>query len=230
MVNPRQPVATLPRGIRNNNPGNIERTTPPTKWQGLASDQSGDKRFVVFQDPAWGIRALARVLITYADRHDCGTVRKIVTRWAPPNENVTVEYCAFVAGRLSCGVDQPINVHDHAVMRPLVEAIITKENGQQPYDAATIDKGLLLAGIQPPPRPLVASRTIIGAGVAGLGAVAGAAVQLLADPVALQAVTDGVAALPPSFPGASILSTLVTLAGVAMAAWARIDDRRRGLR
>jgi len=38
----------IPRGIRNHNPGNIEKGDP---WQGLAADQSGDPRFAVFAAP-----------------------------------------------------------------------------------------------------------------------------------------------------------------------------------
>lgn len=60
-------MAKLPRGIRNNNPGNLEWGDP---WQGLDPDgQAQDKRFVVFKDPAMGIRAIARTLITYQDKY-----------------------------------------------------------------------------------------------------------------------------------------------------------------
>ena len=49
--------AELPRGIRNHNPGNIDKGAD---WEGLADDQSSDSRFCVFKDPVWGIRAMAR--------------------------------------------------------------------------------------------------------------------------------------------------------------------------
>ena len=44
-----------PRGIRNNNPGNIRRNGDP--WQGLAKDQT-DREFFTFQSAVYGIRAL----------------------------------------------------------------------------------------------------------------------------------------------------------------------------
>ena len=52
-----------PRGIRNNNPGNLDKGAP---WQGLVNNSS-EPRFCTFKDPVWGIRALAVTLITYHD-------------------------------------------------------------------------------------------------------------------------------------------------------------------
>ena len=45
--------STLPRGIRNHNPGNIRRSQDP--WQGLASAQN-DPEFFIFQSAIYGIR------------------------------------------------------------------------------------------------------------------------------------------------------------------------------
>ncbi|HCQ3021998.1 TPA: hypothetical protein OHP99_004980, partial [Escherichia coli] len=53
-----------PRGIRNNNPGNLDKGSP---WQGLAANPD-EPRFCTFKDPVWGIRALAVTLITYHDK------------------------------------------------------------------------------------------------------------------------------------------------------------------
>lgn len=87
---------TAPRGIRNNNPGNIEWGSP---WQGLvAFDKRTDSRFAQFIDPASGIRALARVLITYQDKRRAAdgspidTIAEFIERWAPPFENNTKAY------------------------------------------------------------------------------------------------------------------------------------------
>jgi hypothetical protein len=78
------------RGLRNNNPGNIDRNT--IKWQGMADDQSSDPRFVVFKAPVFGIRALAKTLLAYQNQHGCKTIRQIINRWAPPSENKTEAY------------------------------------------------------------------------------------------------------------------------------------------
>lgn len=74
-----------PRGIRNFNSGNI-RHVKGTRWQGMSANQN-DTAFVQFTGPQWGIRAIARTLITYQDKHGLRTIRQIIGRWAPPNEN-----------------------------------------------------------------------------------------------------------------------------------------------
>lgn len=138
---------TQPRGIRNHNPGNIRHGD---KWQGAAkikNERDRDPDFVQFESPAWGIRALARVLIAYQDKHDLRTVRGIIGRWAPPNENDTGAYVRSVAAKMGVSPDDEIDVYQYATMRPLVEAIIRHENGQQPYSAAEIDEGLKRAGV-----------------------------------------------------------------------------------
>jgi len=145
----------LPRGLRNKNPGNIDRVAG-VRWQGQADDQSDDERFVVFTDAKWGIRAICRTLITYQDKRQArdgskiATVAEIVDRWAPPVENNTGAYAEHVAKLLSVGTDDTIDVYDWATMRGLVLAIIEHENGFQPFDNATIDSGLIAAGLQAP--------------------------------------------------------------------------------
>jgi len=152
------PRLRYPRGIRNHNPGNIERDG--TRWQGMAARQT-DARFVVFSEPCWGIRAIARILITYQDKRRAAdgsridTVRKFIARWAPPVENNTDAYARTVANALGVGVDDPdLDVYDYDTMFGLVASIIRFENGVAPahlygswYSQAEIERGLLLAGI-----------------------------------------------------------------------------------
>lgn len=214
-------MTQLSRGIRNNNPGNLRRTSDP--WQGLAADQT-DPDFFQFSDAKWGIRALARLAINYQDRHGLNTVEKIISRWAPPVENATSAYVAHVASRLGIAATEPIDVHDYRVLRPLVEAIITHENGCQPYSAAQIDAALVLAGVEPPQKPLSETRTVKGSQVAAAATVAGAAAQAVKD-------------FEPALPLAQRLLELapwaaaaLALAGIGYIVWARLDDRRRGLR
>ncbi len=52
----------MTRGIRNNNPGNIDHN-PKNKWQGqLQHDPKIEKRFCRFESPEYGIRALMKLL------------------------------------------------------------------------------------------------------------------------------------------------------------------------
>jgi hypothetical protein len=128
--------AMFPRGIRNNNPGNIERTG--VAWVGMAADQSSDDRFIVFTAPEYGVRAMARILKNYM-ASGYTNVASIINRWAPPTENVTSAYVAAVARKI--GVDPNARI-DASYIPDLIEAIIQHENGEQPYPPDLIARGV----------------------------------------------------------------------------------------
>lgn len=136
-------MTALPRGIRNHNPGNIDRTAE--RWQGMAADQSSDKRFVVFTAPVWGLRALAKVLLSYQRKHGLRTPAAIIGRWAPPVENDTGAYARQVAKALGVGVNDQIDLQRAAMLERILPAIVQHENGQQPYPAALIAEAVRLA-------------------------------------------------------------------------------------
>lgn len=222
-----------PRGIRNFNPGNIDRTKPRTPWQGavLAEDLT-DPRFEQFVHPKWGIRAICRVLVTYQDRHGLDSVREIVDRWAPPVENNTEAYIQAVARKLGVGADDAISVHDYATMRELVLAIIRHENGVQPYSSAVIDEGLRLAGIVPK-QPKPATRDPVNVG--GAVALAGAGVEVVsraAEEPAVQQAAASSEVLTEALPLVSMIGgwalTLTVLAALGLLAY-RWWQRRQGV-
>jgi hypothetical protein len=131
---------TQTRGERNNNPGNIDRTA--TAWQGQSADQP-DSRFVKFDAPEWGIRALARTLLTYQSKHWLATVRAIVNRWAPPGENNTGAYVKAVADEMGVDAEAVLRLEESpALLVKLVRAIIRHENGRVIYADATIEEGV----------------------------------------------------------------------------------------
>lgn len=136
-----------PRGIRNNNPGNIRKSKD--KWQGLAANQP-DPDFCTFIDPTFGIRALAKILISYQERSGCSMIFQFLNRYAPSSENDTNSYINAVAEHMGISPHAMIDIHHYATIRPMVEAIIRHENGQQPYSGEVIDKGLQMAGIATP--------------------------------------------------------------------------------
>lgn len=215
----------LPRGIRNNNPGNIRRTTDP--WQGLALEET-DADFFTFKSATYGIRALARVLISYQDKYDLDTIDGLIARWAPGVENDTAAYIQSVARRTGFGSLQTLNMHRFAQLKPVVEAIIWHENGVQPYTEAEIIKALVLAGVEPEVQSLQKTRTVKGgqaatAATAGLGVVE--AVQQTIDPA-----RDALVGIAPYLDAAKWALLVVTLIGIGVMLWARIDDRRKGIR
>lgn len=132
------------RGERNNNPGNLRLGS---NWQGLATSQPDDN-FCTFTDVTWGIRALAKVLTVYQQK-GFDTVRSMIERWAPENENNTAAYIAAVAGNMKVDPDTHLDVSEYGQMYPLVDAIIRHENGRNIYPRPTMDAGLALAGITP---------------------------------------------------------------------------------
>lgn len=131
-----------PRGIRNNNPGNIRHGQ---NWQGLNPEgRNIDPAFCVFKEPKYGIRALAKVLINYKKIHGLNTVRQIISRYAPPNENQTNAYIKTVAEQIGVYPDTIINIEERGVLTVFIKAVIRMENGIQPYSDETIQQGIEL--------------------------------------------------------------------------------------
>jgi hypothetical protein len=184
------------RGIRNNNPGNIERGA---KWQGLAAKhemtppQKREKRFCVFRSPEWGIRALVKIIQTYERKHSLDTVRGIIERWAPPVENDTSSYITQVAKALDVEQDEPLNLANTHTMLVLAKAIIAHENGSQPYGDATIRAAIALAGVKASkPKPLLASKRLKGGALVG-----GATTVLVQSQAVVETARKTVAAIVP---------------------------------
>jgi len=207
---------TLPRGIRNNNPGNLRRSGD--KWQGLAPQQT-DREFFVYIDAVYGIRALARTLITYQDKYGLNTINGLISRWAPNTENDTGAYIDSVAKGQP--VTAPLDLHRYDHLKPLVLGIIQHENGVQPYTAAQIDKALALAGVEPPRKPLALTGTVKGGTASALG-IAGTGVSETLQDAAAQ-----ISQLTPYLETAKWAFLALTLAGVGYMLYRRWDDHRR---
>lgn len=120
------------RGIRNKNPGNLRYNG--IQWDGLVGED--DAGFCVFRQHLWGLRAMARVLMNYQDRHGINTIRGVVERWAPDTENETQAYVDHVASDLGVDPDQPIVIK--TILPRLMVQLIEHENGEQPYSKALI--------------------------------------------------------------------------------------------
>jgi hypothetical protein len=208
------------RGIRNNNPGNIEKGQP---WQGLAENQNSDKRFCVFKAPEWGIRAIVRTLITYQDKRRAkdgskiDTIEDIVNRWAPPFENNTTSYSRAVSLIVGKAVNETIDVRDYDVMFKLVIAIIKHENGYQPYSTQQINKGLMLAGIEAPVKPLNKSRTMKGASIAGASVVVPPVVTYI------DTIKDSISPFV-DIQTIAVIFAVLGIVGASLVVYARIND------
>jgi len=135
---------TTPRGIRNNNAGNIRKNG--INWNGASMVQR-DPAFVQFASPDYGIRALAIILQNYQKKYGLNTIRGIISRWAPASENNTNAYIDAVSKQAGISADAPLDLTRRAALLPLVEAIIMHENGQQPYSIAMLNNSLSMAGV-----------------------------------------------------------------------------------
>lgn len=115
----------LPRGLRNNNPGNIRKNSDV--FQGEKT--SSDKEFKQFKSMAYGYRAIFKILYNYYRNYKLDTIRKMIGRWAPENENDTDAYVKAVSDYAGIPADDPINVNDREQMIQIVAAMSRIENG-----------------------------------------------------------------------------------------------------
>lgn len=118
----------LPRGLRNNNPGNIRRSSDI--FQGEKTPGS-DQAFKQFETMAYGYRAIFKILASYSRRHQLHTIRGMIGRWAPANENNTSAYVSLVSSYSGIPADAPLDVQDPALMIPVVAAMSRVENGRK---------------------------------------------------------------------------------------------------
>ncbi len=131
----------ISRGLRNKNPLNIRRNS--TKWKGLAKVQA-DKEFFSFEEMCWGYRAAFVTLRNYLRRHGIKTLGGWVARWAPPVENDTAAYIAFVARKTGIAAEAEVDVNDKEAMCSVVAAMSWFENGVKAC-RSDVERGWALA-------------------------------------------------------------------------------------
>jgi hypothetical protein len=135
----------LPRGLKNNNPGNIVKDSQV--WLGEVVP-STDVRFKQFRTRAHGYRAIFVNLSSYI-RKGYNTIQKIITRWAPAFENNTASYIAHVSAMSGIGKDTPISVGDNVALIELAKAISKIENGVSAVESEVYDGfNMWLSGVE----------------------------------------------------------------------------------
>lgn len=128
-------IASLPRGLRNNNPGNLVRSN--NAWKGKISySQSQDTRFEQFIEMRYGIRALMRDIYNDVTRKNKDSVIELITEFAPAFENNTSAYINTVIKAVGFSV---IGELTQEKMISLCKAIILVENGSS-YSKYISDK------------------------------------------------------------------------------------------
>lgn len=130
----------LPRGLRNNNPLNIR---IGNTWLG-EREHPTDGEFEQFVTLDYGLRAAFIILRRYIRRYHLNTIRLIVERWAPRNENETEKYIQFVCKDTGLMPNTTIQYEDKDTMCKLVGSMAFIECGQR-IEVSEIVKGYSLA-------------------------------------------------------------------------------------
>ena len=138
-----------PISVRNNNPGNLERST--FQWLGLAQfsemtpEQRAEPRYLVFRTPVYGFRALALDLRNSwkAGRR---TIGELLARFAPAGDNNdTRAYVDDVTGRTGIASDAELDLNDASQLELLCIAIAIHEAGAWLFNAADVIAGVKMA-------------------------------------------------------------------------------------
>ena len=219
---------TAPRGIRSNNPLNID-YQPANPWQGLDSPPS-DGRFARFVAPQWGIRAAVKVLHSYQKR-GIVTMRQTISTWAPPAENNTEAYIAFVCRKAGVKPETRIDLANQDQVIAILKAMVLMECGPAPAGTANgnwLDDAVYTSGYSLA-NPLSKSRTARGSLVTVGTAVAGAVVQVAQD--VLPQAADAAAIAAPIWPEvARWVLIAVCIAGGLLAFYSRYKAKEEGIR
>lgn len=123
------PVDPLPANVnakgrtiadRFNNPGNL-------RWaEGYETSNTKSGKFAVFPTLDEGVLAATKQLQIYGQR-GTNTVRDIVSKWAPSNENNTEEYIRHVVRSTKFNESEKLNLNDPYVLAKLISAMASKE-------------------------------------------------------------------------------------------------------
>lgn len=185
------------RGVRNNNPGNIMKSTD--EWQGLVGYD--DDGYAIFDSPESGIRAKGRVLMTYG-RKGYNTLPKMFERYAPKGHgnNDPAAYAAFVSKATGYGLNDVLDLQNPTVLMNLSRAINRMENGEEAANKFTdeqylagIESAISGKGITPKSKPIPSDGDVF----AGIGVKQTVGTDL---PTSTGFSVEGVKQAPPELP------------------------------
>lgn len=126
---------TLPRGLRNNNPGNLRISS--AKWAGKIKNPL-DTSFESFDTMANGVRAAVRNAHTQWNRGK-NSIASLVAVWAPPSENNTAAYVAAVAKAAGIPATKQFEWGANDVTAKVLYTIFIHENGPKAKSFITLE-------------------------------------------------------------------------------------------
>jgi hypothetical protein len=131
-------VTSAIRGIRNNNPTNLE--DAGIQWDGMTGvDADG---YLIFATMVKGLRAASRNLANYQNLHGINTVDGAIRRWSKTDQDA---YVANVAAALGVDPHDDIDLTDGSTQLGMLRAMIVQETGAAA--SLLIPDGVIAEGI-----------------------------------------------------------------------------------
>lgn len=121
-----------PRGIRNNNPGNLRSWGDTPRVDGFAR----------FATPEAGLAAMIKNLQVQQSKHGLNTIAGIIGKWAPSSENETGSYVNSIAKQTGFGAHQPLDLTDKRTVAPLISSMIRHEGNSAGYSKDMVEKAV----------------------------------------------------------------------------------------
>lgn len=130
-------IPGLPRGIRNNNPGNIK--DDGQNWQGVSGT---DGTFYIFADTTWGLRAIAKA-ITNMIAKGLNTITLLISAWSATDQAAYINNVSQATGQGANDLLQS----DPATLHDIIRGIVDQENGAagRYVTDQDIDQGIAMA-------------------------------------------------------------------------------------
>ena len=131
---------SMPRGIRNNNPGNLNFANQ----SGAVMEGGAGGRFAVFETMQHGVAALYKQLQIYFKR-GVNTLSSIVNTYAPASDGNDVgSYISALSRATGKGVNEVIDANDTHTIARLMQGIADHENGKGYISSSDIMGGIQL--------------------------------------------------------------------------------------
>jgi len=130
------PRGSAPLGVRLNNPANLR------SFGHTPTVLTGSGTFAKFPTAEAGVAAAAGNLLAYQQRHHLNTIAQIIARWAPSSENNTAAYIRQVSRATGFAPSATLNLSDPGTMQKLLTAMISHEQGYNPYSQSIISAGI----------------------------------------------------------------------------------------
>lgn len=119
--------SALPLGLRNNNPGNLRPLPGGQRWVGEIEPDKVNN-FSRFSDVAYGLRAMITDIAGDIMKDGRDTLTKLITAYAPPNENNTQAYITAVANYTGIGPHEKITAA-RSTLEKIIKAKLRVELG-----------------------------------------------------------------------------------------------------